>query len=76
MIISAVLKENYTGEIPEKYSADLTCFDMVTYTYENGILIKTVDSKTKETVTNIYDKYGNSVKVSTVTEFDFNSPSL
>ena len=73
LILSATLKENYTGEIPEQYKADLDCFDTVTYTYENGILVKTVDSKAKETVTNTYDEYGNSVKVSTVTEKDGNS---
>lgn len=73
LILSATLKKNYTGEIPEQYNADLDCFDTVTYTYENGILVKSVDSKTKETVTNTYDEYGNSVKVSTVTEKDGNS---
>lgn len=73
LIISASLKKNYTGTIPEKYSADLDCFDTITYTYENGILIKTVDSKTNETVTNIYDEYGNSVKITTVTEKDSSS---
>ena len=73
LVISAALKEIYTGTIPEQYNADLDCFDTVTYTYENGILVKSVDSKTKETVTNTYDEYGNSVKVSTVTEKDGNS---
>lgn len=73
LVISAALKENYTGTIPEQYNADLDCFDTVTYTYENGILVKTVDNKTNETVTNTYDEYGNSVKVSTVTEKDGNS---
>ena len=73
LILSAALKENYTGTIPEQYNADFDCFDTVTYTYENGILVKSVDSKTKETVTNTYDEYGNSVKVSTVTEKDGNS---
>lgn len=51
----------------------MTCFDTVAYTYENGILIKTVDSKTNETVTNTYDTYGNSIKITTVTEKDGNS---
>lgn len=68
LIVSATLKENYTGTIPEQYSEELTCFDTVKYTYENGILIKTVDSKAKETVTNVYDIYGNSVKVSSATQ--------
>lgn len=73
LVLSATLKENYTGTIPEQYNADSDCFDTVTYTYENGILVKTVDSKTKETVTNTYDECGNSVKVTTVTEKDGSS---
>ena len=73
LTLSASFKENYQGEIPEQYNAELTCFDTVAYTYENGILIKTVDSKTNETVTNTYDTYGNSIKVTTVTEKDGSS---
>lgn len=34
----------------------------------NGILIKTVDSKANETVTNVYDVYGNSVKVTSAVQ--------
>ena len=70
LVISATLQENYTGTIPEKYNEKLTGFDTVKYTYENGILIKTVDSKTKETVINTYDIYGNSVKVVSLVEKD------
>lgn len=73
LILSAVLKEHFTGEIPAQYSADLDCFDTVAYTYDNGMLIKTVDSKANETVTNTYDTYGNSVKITTLTEKDGSS---
>lgn len=66
LIISATLKENYTGEIPEVYNAELTCFNTVAYTYDNGMLTKTVDSKSGETVTYLYDTYGNVIKTTTV----------
>ena len=66
LIISATLKENYTGEIPEVYNAELTCFDTVAYTYDNGMLTQTVDSKSGETVTYLYDTNGNVIKTTTV----------
>lgn len=68
LTVSATLKDNFTGTAPAQYSEELTCFDTVKYTYENGILIKTVDSKANETVTNVYDIYGNSVKVTSSTQ--------
>ena len=70
LVISASLKENYKGDIPSQYNADLDCFDTVTYTYENGLLVKSVDSKSNETVTYLYDDYGNTIKTTTLTETD------
>lgn len=70
LVISASLKENYKGDIPSQYNADLDCFDTVTYTYENGLLVKSVDSKSNETVTYLYDDYGNTTKTTTLTETD------
>lgn len=61
----ATLKEDYKGEIPTVYDSTLTCFDTVSYNYDNGMLTKTVDSKAGETVTYTYDSYGNTLKVST-----------
>ena len=72
LTVSATLKETYTGTIPEQYNEELTCFDTVTYTYENGILTGTIDSKANETVINVYDSYGNSVQVTSSTEKDGN----
>lgn len=68
--LSATLKEGYTGETPEIYNSDLTCFDTVSYTYDNGMLTKTVDSKKNETILYTYDSYGNTVKTTTLTEND------
>ena len=62
LTLTATLKADYKGDIPELYNADLTCFDTVNYTYDNGMLTKTVDSKENETVTYLYDSYGNAVK--------------
>ena len=62
LTLTATLKADYKGDIPELYNADLTCFDTVSYTYDNGMLTKTVDSKENETVTYLYDSYGNAVK--------------
>ena len=70
LVISASLKENYKGDIPSQYNADLDCFDTVTYTYENGLLVKSVDGKSNETVTYLYDDYGNTTKTTTLTETD------
>ena len=72
LTVSATLKETYTGAIPEQYNEELTCFETVTYTYENGILTRTIDSKANETVINVYDIYGNSVKITSATEKDGN----
>ena len=66
--LTATLKEDYEGEIPAVYSADLTCFDTISYTYDNGMLKSTVDSKNQETVSYTYDIYGNAIKTSTVTQ--------
>lgn len=70
LVISASLKENYKGDIPSQYNADLDCFDTVTYTYENGLLVKSVDSKSNEAATYLYDDYGNTIKTTTLTETD------
>ena len=66
VVLTATLKDGYSGEIPGIYDSDLTCFDTVSYTYDNGMLTKTVDSKSAETVTYLYDDYGNAIKTSTV----------
>ncbi len=66
VVLTASLKDGYSGEIPEIYNSDLTCFDTVNYTYDNGMLTKTVDSKSTETVTYLYNDYGNAIKTSTV----------
>lgn len=69
LTLSATLKEDYDGEVPNSYNSDLTCFDTVSYTYNtDGTLQQTVDSKNNEIVSYTYDDYGNTVKTTTVTE--------
>ncbi len=59
-VLSATLKEDYKGNIPEIYEEGLTCFDVTQYTYNNGLLVKSVSDK--ETTAYEYDEYGNAVK--------------
>ena len=59
-VLSATLKEDYKGNIPEIYNEGLTCFDVTRYTYTNGLLVKSVSET--ETTAYEYDAYGNTVK--------------
>jgi len=61
-VLTATLKEDYDGEIPDLYDPSLTCFDVVRYTYDNGMLVKSVDSQNTQTIKYVYDDYGNTVK--------------
>ena len=65
--IVATLKEDYTGIAPEEYDATLSCFDTVTYTYDNGMVTRTVDSKSGITTDYVYDQYGNVARMSVAT---------
>ena len=59
-VLSATLKEDYKGNIPEIYNEGLTCFDVTQYTYTDGLLVKSVSEN--ETTAYEYDEYGNAVK--------------
>lgn len=72
VLVSATLKEDYKGEMPQAYDAGLTdCFDTISYTYdENGRVTKEEDS-TGSVCQYEYDESGNVLKeTSTVTEND------
>ena len=62
--LTATLKKSYTGTAPESYDASLSCFETVTYTYDNGLVTQTVDSLNSETTTYVYDQYGNTTRTS------------
>ncbi len=61
IVLSATLKEDYDGELPELYDETLTCFDTISYTYSDGLLIKAESNA--ETIEYEYDAYGNQTKV-------------
>ena len=62
--LTATLKKSYTGTAPESYDASLSCFETVTYTYDNGLVTQTVDSLNSETTSYVYDQYGNTTRTS------------
>ena len=64
--LSASLKKSYTGTEPSAYDPTLTCFETITYTYDNGLVLETVDSLNSETTTYVYDQYGNPSQTSVI----------
>ena len=69
VILSATLKEDYTGSIPTKYDDSLECFNTIEYEYADGLIMNLIDRTTNSTVNYEYDIYGNNVKsINTVTE--------
>ena len=66
LIISALLAEDYIGEIPTRYNEELECFITSTYAYDNCGRVLSItsindDKKTKYT----YDNYGNITRIDT-----------
>ena len=47
--LAATLKKSYTGAAPTAYDASLDCFETVSYTYDNGLVTRTVDTLNHET---------------------------
>lgn len=67
ILITASLKSDYNGTIPNVYDPSLDCFDTVYYTYDDqGRIIKEKDDKNKYCNQYIYDNYGNIVKETTI----------
>ena len=62
--LTATLKKSYTGTAPESYDSSLSCFETVSYTYDNGLVTQTVDSLNSETTNYVYDQYGNVTRTS------------
>ena len=62
--LAATLKKSYTGAAPTAYDASLDCFETVSYTYDNGLVTRTVDTLNHETSEFQYDRYGNTVQTS------------
>lgn len=63
VLIEATLKENYDGSIPTVYDASLTCFDTVSYTYDEKGRVTKKDSNDGTVYQYEYDDQGNILKV-------------
>lgn len=66
-IIYSTLKEDYTGEAPAQYNANLTCFDTTTYTYDSKGRVTSKVYSAGGSVAYEYDNRGNVTKETTVT---------
>ena len=74
VLVSATLKEDYEGEIPSAYNSNLTCFDTITYTYDNSGRVLTETYSTGEANAYVYDTAGN-ITQETVTTVENNTPT-
>lgn len=63
VLIEATLKENYNGSIPTAYDASLTCFDTVSYTYDEKGRVTKEESYDGTIFQYEYDGKGNILKV-------------
>lgn len=63
VLIEATLKENYSGSIPTVYDASLTCFDMVSYTYDEKGRVSKEESNDGTVYQYEHDDQGNVLKV-------------
>lgn len=63
VLIEATLKENYNGSIPTVYDTSLTCFDMVSYTYDEKGRVSKEESNDGTVYQYEHDDQGNVLKV-------------
>ena len=74
VILTAAIKETEwdtcKGNLPETYDAALNCFDTVSYTYDDGLLVQAVESAASATIVYLYDAYGNQKKATRTTSVD------
>ncbi len=66
ILVSATLKEDYNGEIPDFYNPDLTCFDKTEYTYDSNGRVTEENSSYGYVYKFEYDESGNISKETTV----------
>lgn len=70
LALVAKVRSDYDGYEPPQYDPTMDYCDTVSYTYENGLLTQTVDSKSGETTTYLYDEYGNTVRTAILKTVD------
>ena len=66
ILVSAALKEDYDGEIPNIYNPDLTCFDKTEYTYDSNGRVVEENSSDGYAYKYEYDTSGNVTKETSV----------
>lgn len=66
ILVSASLKEDYEGEIPNIYNPDLTCFDKTEYTYDSNGRVVEENSSYGYVYKYEYDNSGNVTKETNV----------
>ena len=63
----ATLKKDFKGEIPKIYDSSLTCFDTLSYTYDNKGRVAKEENSDGSSVSYEYDVSGNVTKETNVT---------
>ena len=65
--VLATLKKDFKGEIPKIYDSSLTCFDTLSYTYDNKGRVAKEENSDGSSVSYEYDASGNVTKETNVT---------
>lgn len=65
--VLATLKKDFKGEIPNIYDSSLTCFDTLSYTYDNKGRVTKEENSNGSSVSYEYDASGNVTKETNVT---------
>lgn len=65
--VLATLKKDFKGEIPKNYDSSLTCFDTLSYTYDNKGRVAKEENSDGSSVSYEYDASGNVTKETNVT---------
>ena len=65
--VLATLKKDFKGEIPKIYDSSLTCFDTLSYTYDNKGRVAKEENSDGSSVSYEYDVSGNVTKETNVT---------
>ena len=66
-LVLATLKKDYQGEAPALYDSSLTCFDTLSYTYDNKGRVAKEENSDGSSVSYEYDVSGNVTKETNVT---------
>ena len=62
VLVSAALKEEYSGDIPDVYDSSLNCFDTTSYTYDSKGRVTKEENSSGSVYQYEYDESGNVLK--------------